>query len=171
MIDLRPDSKRTQRHLEDGHWTKGGEPSGVPHALRANAKQTPDKPAAIDRLGTLDYAALEDRVARAANGLSRLGVVAGDAVIVQLPNWNEALVMHLAIESLGAATVPVPPIYRAKDVRHIANVTDAKVAVVPVFGSFDVVGMYRELMPELPKLTTLVVVRHDGADASIDGTT
>ena len=53
--------------------------------------------------------------------------------------------VHLATESLGAVTVPVPPIYRAREVRHIANLTEAKVAVIAGGGSFDLPGLYREL--------------------------
>jgi acyl-CoA synthetase (AMP-forming)/AMP-acid ligase II len=163
MIVVRPDPARAQRHLADGHWMPAGSPTGLPHTVRAHAKATPHKKLTIDRLGAVTYAELEERVARAAAGLARLGVAEGDAVLVQLPNWHEALVMHLAVESLGAATVPVPAIYRARDVRHIANLTEAKVAVIPSFGSFDFLAMYRELLPEIPTLESLVLVCGDGA--------
>jgi cyclohexanecarboxylate-CoA ligase len=169
MIDIRPPSDRAARHRENGHWLAAGTPSGVPHAFRTHAKQCPEKPVVVDRLGAFTYAAAEDAVARAATGLAALGVSAGDAVMIQLPNWREAMVVHLATESLGAVTVPLPPIYRAREVRHIANLTEAKVAVVAGGGPFDVPAMYRELAAEMPALKSLVVVAPDGSGAHVEG--
>lgn len=168
MRDIRPDPRRTETHVAAGHWLRPGEPTGVPHTLRMLARQHPKKTLTVDRLGGRTYRQIEDAVARSAAGLARLGVGAGDFVLVQLPNWHEALVVHLAAESLGAATVPVPHIYRARDVRHIAQLTEAKVAVIPWFGAFDFIGMYRELRPELPALRSVVVIASDGV-VSLEG--
>lgn len=170
MIDIRPPSDRTSRHVQDGTWEKSGIPTGVPHAVRAHTKASPDKRMVVDRLGAFTYAQIGDKVARAASGLSKLGVGQGDAVMVQLPNWHEALVVHLAAESLGAVTVPLPPIYRAREVRHIANLTEAKVALIPGGGGFDIPGMYRELAAEMPSLKSLVAVMPDGSRAEVSGT-
>jgi cyclohexanecarboxylate-CoA ligase len=169
MIDIRPPAERASRHLADGHWEPSGAPSGVPHALRRHAVATPDKRLVVDRLGALTYVEIEDRVARAAGGLATMGVGQGDVVMIQLPNWHEAMVVHLAVESLGAVTVPLPPIYRAREVRHIANLTEAKVAVISGGGSFDIPKMYRELAAEMPALRSLVVVQPDGGGAAVEG--
>lgn len=171
MIDIRPPAERAARHVQDGYWDKSGIPTGVPHALRVHTKASPDKRLVVDRLGTLTYAQIEDKVARAATGLSKLGVAQGDAVMIQLPNWHEAMVVHLAAESLGAVTVPCPPIYRAREVRHIANLTEAKVAVIAGGGSFDLAKMYRDLAAEMPLLKSLVVVQPDGGTAAVEGAT
>lgn len=168
LRDIRPDPRRLETHVQAGHWMRPGAPTGVPHTLRMLARQHPDKVLTVDRLGSRTYREIEDAVAKAAAGLARLGVGPGDAVLVQLPNWHEALVLHLAAESLGAATIPVPHIYRARDVRHIANLTEAKVAIIPWFGSFDFVGMYRELRPEMPALRSIILIGSDGV-VSLEG--
>lgn len=169
MIDTRPDAERARRHYDRGEWPRPGSPSGVPHALRMHAKAKPRQRMIVDRLGTLTYAEVEDAVARVAEGLARLGVVEGDAVTVQLPNWREALIADVAIESLGAVIVPLPPIYRAGDVRHAARLTEAKVAILAASDAFDFVGMYRALTPDLPDLKALVVVGRDGQSVEGEG--
>jgi cyclohexanecarboxylate-CoA ligase len=168
MRDIRPEQARLAAHVEAGHWLRAGEPSGCPHILRTLAKKHPDKVLTVDRLGSRTYREIEDKVARAAAALARMGIVQGDAVLVQLPNWHEALVVHLAAESLGAATIAIPHIYRAREVRHIASLTEAKIAIIPWFGAFDFVGMYRELRPELPALRRIIVIGSDGV-VSLEG--
>ncbi len=163
ILDIRPPAERLSRHVADGTWTRSGTPSGVAHAFRAHAHRAPDKPLVVDRLGTLTYGEVEEQAARVAHGLRRLGVGRLDAVIVQLPNWREALIVQIALESLGAVTVPVPAMYRAREVAFIARLTTAKVAFVPgAFGNFDFFAMYRTLRQELPMLEHVFAIEADG---------
>lgn len=170
-IDIRPDQARASRHLSAGTWEASGVPSGLPHAFRGYARSTPNKTVVVDRLGHATYAEIEERAARAATALSKLGIGRGDAVLVQLPNWHEALVIHLAVEQLGGITVPMAPIYREREVRHIANLTEAKVAIVSSGTGFDLVAMYRALGPEMPTVRTLIVAPRDGKSDVPEGTT
>ncbi|MEO6419682.1 MAG: AMP-binding protein, partial [Polyangiaceae bacterium] len=163
IADIRPPADRLARHIADGHWTKPGAPTGVAHALRAHAKRNPNKTLVVDRLGKLTYAEVEELAARIAHNLRALGIGRLDAVLVQLPNWREALIVQIALESLEAVTIPVPAMYRAREVSFMARLTTAKAAFVPAgFGNFDFLDMLRTLRTELPTLEHVFAVEADG---------
>jgi len=79
----------------------------------------------------LSFAALHDRVRALAAGLGAAGIGPGDAVAYQLPNWWEATVTLLATVSLGARSIPIVPILRAREVGMILAETRPRVVVVP----------------------------------------
>lgn len=66
------------------------------------ARKRPDALAAVDGERRYTWAALAGAVERAAHGLAAHGVEPGAVVSVQLPNWNEFVVIALAAERLGA---------------------------------------------------------------------
>src|SRR5687767_12788814 len=59
--------------------------------------------------------------ARLAHGLRRLGVGAGDRVVVLLPNCPEVMQSYAAILKLGAVIVPVIFLLSPAEVRHILD--------------------------------------------------
>jgi long-chain acyl-CoA synthetase len=67
--------------------------------------------------------------ARVANALRRLGVGAGDRVVVLLPNCPEVTQAYGAILRLGAVIVPVVFLLSADEVRHILADSEAKVVI------------------------------------------
>ncbi len=120
----------------------------------------PDRVAVVDSGVRLTYAELLDRVARAAAGLRRLGVTRGDVVSSQLPNWWEALVLHLAVIRIGAVSNPLMPILREREMRFALADAGASVLVVASeFRGFDHAALARRLQPELPALRHVVTVR------------
>ncbi|MTD12426.1 AMP-binding protein [Nakamurella sp. YIM 132087] len=58
------------------------------------------------------------------------GIGRGDRILIQVPNRLEALVLQLAAFRIGAVDVPVIPIYREHELRHILD--DARPAAVAV---------------------------------------
>lgn len=58
--------------------------------------------------------------------LQKRGLVVGDVVSFQLPNWREAVVIDLATTMLGLVVAPIVPIYRDAEVAFM--LTDAGVA-------------------------------------------
>jgi acyl-CoA synthetase (AMP-forming)/AMP-acid ligase II len=74
--------------------------------------------ASVDRPGTLDLASLVGRARHVAGGLAESGVMPGDRVAVQVPNWEEAAITYVAVAMLGALIVPIVPIV------HIYGPTD-----------------------------------------------
>ena len=76
-----------------------------------------DKVAVVDGQGRYTWAALARTVERVAHGLSAHGVERGSVVSCHLPNWSEFALVLLAAARLGAVVNPVPPTYRASELR------------------------------------------------------
>ena len=124
------------------------------------ARTRPDKLALVDSAGRLTYAELARRVEHVAHGLAALGAGEGTAISIQLPNWNEFVVMLLAAERLGAVANPIPPIYRASEMRFILNLLEAPIVVVPgTFRGFDHGAMMAGLRADVPRVEHVFVVR------------
>ena len=77
--------------------------------------QDPDAPALIDTTSktvvTHTFGDLRDASNRLANGLTAVGVKAGDRVGIILPQSFEAAVAHLAVYKLGAVVLPLSTLF------------------------------------------------------------
>jgi long-chain acyl-CoA synthetase len=78
-----------------------------------------------------DYTNVQQQraAARAARALARLGVGAGDRVVVLLPNCPEVMQAYGGILRLGAVIVPVVFLLSPDEVRHILEDSEARVVV------------------------------------------
>ncbi|WP_353815771.1 long-chain-fatty-acid--CoA ligase [Agromyces sp. SYSU T00266] len=113
---------------------------GVPHSLPApegslidlihhTVEQYPDRPA-LEFFGrTTTYAALGEQVDRAAEGLRRLGVQAGDPVAIVLPNCPQHIIAFYAVLRLGAIVVEHNPLYTPRELRHQFEDHGARVVI------------------------------------------
>ena len=130
------------------------------------AGQTPDKIAIVGPDGgRMTYAEVAAKVERIAGNLTAAGVQARNVISVQLPNWPEFVLVHLAATRLGAVTNPLLPNYRSKELSYILKFASSKVAVIPAtFRGFDYPGMYAELKKELPDLRQIYVIGSDVPD-------
>lgn len=86
------------------------------------------------------YAELEEQIDRAAEGLRRLGVVAGDRVAIILPNCPQHIAAFYAVLRLGAIVAEHNPLYTARELEtqfadHGAKVAIAWRKVVPLLQS------------------------------------
>jgi cyclohexanecarboxylate-CoA ligase len=127
------------------------------------ARERPGKIALVDRWGRTTWEELARAVDRVATGLAGRGVERGSVVAVQLPNWSEAVVVFLAALRLGAVINPIPPTYRASELRFMLGLLETRVVVVPAaFRGFEHAGMLAALRPELPRLEHVFVVRGAG---------
>jgi long-chain acyl-CoA synthetase len=75
------------------------------------------------------YADLHDQIVRAANGLRKLGVEAGDRVAIVLPNCPQHVVAFYAVLRLGAVVVEHNPLYTPRELRHQFEDHGARVAI------------------------------------------
>ena len=129
-------------------------------SLERWARERPDAVAAIDGETRYTWRALERGVERVAHGLAGHGVARGSVVSVQLPNWNEFVLVALALDRLGAVLNPIPPIYRAAELRFILGLLESHAVVIPErFRGFDHAAMMAALQPELPRLGRVFVAR------------
>ncbi|MDF2556065.1 MAG: long-chain fatty acid--CoA ligase, partial [Microbacterium sp.] len=76
------------------------------------------------------YRDLGEQIDRAAEGLRRLGVTAGDRVALVLPNCPQHVVAFYAILRLGAIVVEHNPLYTARELRHQFEDHEARFAIV-----------------------------------------
>lgn len=114
---------------------------GVPHEIDEPSQTLPEmiadsvhrygKSVALEFFGAqTTYRELGDQIARAAEGLRRLGVKAGDRVALVLPNCPQHVVAFYAALRLGAIVIEHNPLYTARELRHQFEDHGAKFAIV-----------------------------------------
>ena len=136
------------------------------------ARERPAKTALVDGRGRYTWEALARAVDRVAHGLRAHGVEQGSVISCQLPNWNETILIFLAALRLGAVVNPIPPTYRASELRFMLGLLESQVAVVPAaFRGFGHAGMLASLRPALPRLEHVFVARGEGPEGTMPLTT
>ncbi|RZL39934.1 MAG: long-chain fatty acid--CoA ligase [Rubrivivax sp.] len=115
-------------------------PARVPHAisppatalpdnLQVSARRFPDRPALVFLGHTTTYAELAAQVGRLAAWLAERGVTKGDRVLVGLQNCPQLVIAHYAIHSANAVIVPVNPMNKAAELRHLIEDSGAVLAI------------------------------------------
>ena len=88
------------------------------------------------------------------------GLIAGDVVSFQTPNWLEAAVINLAAALSGLVINPIVPIYRDAEVgMMLADCRARAFFVAAEFRRYDFAAMARRLRPGLPALAHVFLVR------------
>jgi len=106
----------------------------------------------------------QDRSARRlARALSRLGVSAGDRVMVMLPNCPEVIQSYGGILKAGAVIVPVIFLLGEQEVAHILRDSEAKVAIT----SSDLLGKLEAQVGVCPTLQHVLLVDGGGDGRSL----
>ncbi|MGH8998216.1 MAG: AMP-binding protein [Acidimicrobiia bacterium] len=152
----RYDDETVKRFYDEGFWRD----EVLTDYLDRWCQSQPETVYATDGHLTLTYAELQGRAYRLAAALRRLGVGAGDRVVVQLPNWSEFAVSYVALARLGAILVPIMTIYRHDEVAYIADFAGARgIVTTGDFRGFDYLGMVREIRPQCGSVRFVVAVR------------
>lgn len=81
------------------------------------------------RNGAVTYRTLVVEAEQLAAHWHEKGLLPGDVVLLQLPNWYEFVLAHLALSRLGAVTVPTLPVYRSRELHFIAEASGARAIV------------------------------------------
>lgn len=124
------------------------------------ASTQPDRVALVDGAGRYTWGEAARVVERLAHGLRAAGVEPGSAISCQLPNWNEFVLLALAASRLGAILNPIPPIYRASELRFILGLLESRVLVIPeTFRGFNYVEMVAGFRRDVPRLERVFVAR------------
>ena len=127
---------------------------------RDRARQTPDRIALRTETGSLTYGQALTRAVKLARRMRQAGLMPGDVVSFQLPNWEEAVVLNLACALGGHVINPIVPIYRDREVGFILGDARSKLLVLPAeWRRFDYAAMARGLKPGLAHLRTVITVR------------
>ena len=130
--------------------------------IEARAEATPGARMAVDSAGReLDFSTYREASLRTAGGLIDLGVVPGTTVSWMLPSRLESMILVGALARLSVIQNPILPIYRAREVRFIADQCRPRLLITPsVWRGFDYSAMALEVSEEIGEISTLVV---DGA--------
>lgn len=88
-----------------------------------------EKTAVLHEDKRITYGELQRLMNSFGNALKSLGVEPSDRVMLRLPNVPEFLISHLATQKIGAVSVPVHPLLRAKEISYIAADCEAKVLI------------------------------------------
>ncbi|MFF2505879.1 (2,3-dihydroxybenzoyl)adenylate synthase [Streptomyces sp. NPDC058067] len=100
--------------------------------LHERARLHPDRPALASPAGdVVTYDELRVLVDRLMSQLSRLGVTAGDRIVVQLPNIKEFTLLIFALVRMRAIPVLALPAHRKNEVSHLCRITNAVGYVIP----------------------------------------
>ncbi len=123
----------------------------------------PTKTAIRDARYSLTYTELLTNVQRCAWYLHKAGVKPGELVAIQVPNWHELPMVHLACNLIGAVCLPMHNVWREKEIGHLLLSSQAKVVFIPQeFQGFDYPEMIAQLQPSLPDLKQVVVIGTQG---------
>ena len=152
--------QRIADSVRAGHWRN----ESLEIYLDRWATGRPDKVALVDRVQRHTWSVLARLVERVAHGLRAHGVERGGVISCQLPNWSEFALIFLAAGRLGAVVHPIPPTYRASELRFMLGLLESQVLVIPeAFRGFDYPGMVGNLRHSVPRLEHVFVVRGGAA--------
>lgn len=133
-------------------WTLG-------QVFASHAREHPERALIVSGGRTMTYGQVDVRSSALAAALSELGIEAGDRIAINLPNWPEWIVSLVAAVKLGATVVPVNPRLNHHELKYQLRHAEVTVAVTAErFAGTDYLGVFEELITELPDLQYLVTV-------------
>ena len=122
-------------------------------------KAAPHKIAIIDSRSAITYGELARDSERCAHALLALGLKPGDVIALQLPNWKEFLIAHLAATRIGVVSSLITPMSRDRELAHMLNQSDAQVLVIPdTYRNHDYRAMAARVRVGVPTLRQVIVV-------------
>jgi cyclohexanecarboxylate-CoA ligase len=135
--------------------------------LNESIKKHPDKTAIIDKKSSYTFKELGKMVDRVALGLIEYGIENGDVISLQLPNWNEFVILHYAATRIGAITNPLIPIYRDREIKYMVKMAESKMIIIPdTFRNFNYPEMIARLKDSWPAVEH-VFVKGDNVPAEM----
>ncbi|MDR7270904.1 fatty-acyl-CoA synthase [Pelomonas saccharophila] len=103
--------------------------TALPDNLLVNARRFPQRPALVFLGQTTTYAELAAQVARLSAWLAQRGIRKGDRVLVGLQNCPQLVIAHYAVLSANAVVVPVNPMNKAAELKHLIEDSGAVLAI------------------------------------------
>lgn len=94
--------------------------------LTNTVARIPDKPAIRFKGETITFSGMNARVDALAHGLSKTGLKPGDFCVLMMPESPSWPIAYYALAKVGAAVIPVNPIYRKGELEHIFRDSGAR---------------------------------------------
>jgi len=130
--------------------------------LKEGARRHPERPALVIGDKSLSYGLVFDHAQRFSGGLSRLGVHAGQAIALLLPNVPHFSIAYFGAHNTGCSVVPLNVLLTAEEIAYYLQDSEA-VAVVA----------WEALLPQtieaakrVPTCKHVIVAKADATDAS-----
>ena len=133
--------------------------------LGKRARAAPDAPFIVADDRTLSYREADRESNRVANAVERLGIGAGETVLVMMPNVVEFILLWLGLGKRGAIQVPVNTAYRGGLLVHVVN--DSAATTMIVERRF--LDRLADVADELMHVARLVVFDRDGGAPALPG--
>jgi long-chain acyl-CoA synthetase len=89
----------------------------------------PDRPAVIYLGENFSYRRLKDLIDRFATSLTQFGIGKGDKVMIYISNSVQWVIAFFGIQKIGAAVIPVPPIYTSFEIEYMINDSGAETII------------------------------------------
>ena len=131
----------------------------LPALLAATVARWPQRDAVVLREQGLrwSWAQFALEIDRLADGLRRLGLVAGDRVGIWSPNRAEWLVTQFATARLGLILVNINPAYRLAELEYALRLAGCRAVIAAErLRSADYLAMLAEVAPRLPALQCVI---------------
>lgn len=153
------------QYRDKGYWR--GET--MPGMLQERAERFGDLTAVVDGERRWTYRELHERSLRVAAGLLRLGLQAGERVIIQLPNIAEFFSVTFGCIRAGLVPVFTLPAHRIAELTHFAEQAEASAYVIPAsHEGFDYRNLATDLQQRAPGIRHVIVVGDAGAFVALD---
>ncbi len=152
----------TATHLPSHKWRELDEfPLSIPALVAKVTEAVGDRVAFMDQSTSWStWKQVDHDVDLTARLLTEHGITRGDVVSMQLPNWQETVVLALAVWRLGAILNPVTPIYRGSELRSIFEMAKPALTVCPAdYGDTDYLSMTQQALAEAGNSCSVVTVR------------
>lgn len=95
--------------------------------LAYQSRKYPEKEGIVTPDERLTYAEWNDKVNQLARAMMRLGIQAGEKVIIHMPNTKEFVISYFAVHRMGAVAVPINAKLVANEISSIYDHSDASV--------------------------------------------
>src|SRR5690606_8585186 len=132
----------------------------VSELLESVCVKNPHREVSYDGYTRLSYQELWEKSLLLASSLQEIGITKGDKIAVCLPNWNEFVVIYLAVSHLGGIIVPFNTRYRQDEVEYILRNSEAKIAFfTEEFGGVNHYEQFTLAFQRVSSLERLITVR------------
>ncbi|MFD2235076.1 salicylate synthase [Phaeospirillum tilakii] len=155
-----------RKYERRGYW----QPLALGEQFRHWASRHATRTALVDGATRLSFADLDARIDRLAAGFHALGLVAGDRVLVQLPNSAGFVAACFALFRLGVVPVLAMPAQRSAEIDALCQVAEPAAYLLPErFLGFDYRPMAEEIAARHPSLRFLIVDGAPGPHLTLEG--
>lgn len=135
------------------------EESTVAAVLTARATSDPERPYLRFGREVYTFGDVEMNAESLAASLANLGLQAGERVALALPPCPEFVVTVFASAKLGLEIVPLNPLLPSGEMQYVLRHSEAAcVVTIEEVEGIDYLGLFEELMPQLPELRHVVTV-------------